>query len=126
MPSSPTHAPDPQTARDAPRPDGEPAGPGNDDRGNTRVQQLATGSGNAVDADMRDTNVNTSNPRLPHERDQSSDNQADHAAHDDAMSEKAYQDATGPQQDTGLAPVTDDTYNNGVREGDGSRGAPRN
>jgi hypothetical protein len=123
--TSPTSRPDPRTARDAPRTDGAPASPGNDDRGNTRVQQSATGSGNAVDADMRDTDVNPPNPRLPHERDQSSDNQADHASQDDEMSKKAYQDATGPQQDTSLAPVTDATYNGKVRDDGGSREGPR-
>jgi hypothetical protein len=115
------------SASDAPaaRPDGEPAGPGNDDRGNTRVQQLSTGSGNTPDPERKNDDGNASNPRLPHERDQSSDNQADHSSQDDAIGKHAYRDATGPQQDTSLAPVTDATYNDKVREDDGSREGPR-
>ncbi|MCZ2497979.1 hypothetical protein GN316_14530 [Xylophilus sp. Kf1] len=55
-------------------------------------------------------------PKQPHERDESASSQsADEKP--DAVARAAFADATGPQQDTDRAPVTDRVYNGAVTEG---------
>lgn len=83
-------------------PDGVPADnrKADDERGDTHAKQ----SGSA---------------RMPHERDESADNQQLQEPSNKKMGDQAHADATGPQQDTDKGPVMDKVYREGVKPGAG-------
>ncbi|MGI4777970.1 MAG: hypothetical protein ACRYGA_07580 [Janthinobacterium lividum] len=54
-------------------------------------------------------------PRLPHERDQSSDSQKNPGGEATEMGKKAFEDAASGAVDTDRAPVTDKVYNEQVK-----------
>ena len=56
-------------------------------------------------------------PRMPHERDESADNQKLQEASNKAKGDQAHADATGPQQDTDRGAVMDKVYREGVKPG---------
>ncbi|VWX58610.1 conserved hypothetical protein [Burkholderiales bacterium 8X] len=54
-------------------------------------------------------------PRMPHERDESSDARQSPEGEATSIGKRAYKDEAGKGEDTSLAPVTDKVYNDQVR-----------
>ncbi|MCS4511690.1 hypothetical protein [Xylophilus ampelinus] len=74
---------------------------------------------NRTSADARgDTHAKQSgSARMPHERDESADNQQLQEASNKKMGDQAYADATGPQEDTDKGPMMGKVYREGVKPG---------